>query len=163
MSRTTKDGVQAEIQRLYDERGKVTSTDLVEAAQSEDSPAHAGFEWDDAVAGREYRLNQARRWLRVCTVIYEDQPQRLVHVPRVFTHDNNERDGDYKPIAVVATIPDEFDRALNAAISKLYAARRAVDELRTAASKAPSADRSEMIAQISKGLDLLESAMQRAQ
>lgn len=159
---TVKDGVQKVVRALISEHNKVTASMLVDAARPEDSPAHGGFEWDDAKAAEEYRINQGRRWIRVCTVEYEGEESRLVNVPRVRLDSDPEGstgEGDYKPVAAIVHVPDEFERALSLAVAKLHAARRAVDELRGAADRAPSEDRTAMIAQISRGLEILETAL----
>jgi hypothetical protein len=42
-------------------KGKLTAEDILEDATQEDSPLHNGFEWNDAAAGHQHRLNQARK------------------------------------------------------------------------------------------------------
>lgn len=41
-----------------------TPEDVVDDAKKKNAPYHDYFEWDDSVAGHEYRLNQARVMLR---------------------------------------------------------------------------------------------------
>lgn len=48
--------------------GKVRPVDVVEAARDEDSPLHGYFTWDDSEAANQYRLEEARRLLRVFVV-----------------------------------------------------------------------------------------------
>jgi hypothetical protein len=45
--------------------GVLTARNIVEAAAAEEHPLHPHFEWDDAVAGPKYRLQQARALVRV--------------------------------------------------------------------------------------------------
>jgi hypothetical protein len=50
-----------ELERLRTTHGALTPTVVVEAARDEESPLHAGFEWDDGVAAEQFRLSQARK------------------------------------------------------------------------------------------------------
>lgn len=58
-----QDGIQQVVSELYNEKGFIKPSDLVEAARPSDSPAHGGFLWDNKKAGNEYRLIQARQWI----------------------------------------------------------------------------------------------------
>jgi hypothetical protein len=55
---------------------------VVEAARAPDSPLHGSFEWDDAVAGQQHRLHQAR--MLIAHVRYEppmvDPPMQSANV-----------------------------------------------------------------------------------
>lgn len=44
---------------------------VVEAARPEDSPLHEYFDWDDAAAAHQHRLNQARRIIVSYTITLE--------------------------------------------------------------------------------------------
>lgn len=157
-----KQGVQQVAQALYEEHGKVTARQLVDAARPEESPAHAGFEWDDTKAAEEYRLNQGRRWLRI-TLIRRDEdsePEPLINVPPIMTKDSEARDGEYQVLSVLVERPDEFQRALEQAQSKLSAARRAIEELYRAAEQTDRADQTAVIAQLAKATELWASALE---
>jgi len=52
--------VDREIDRIYNKYGAVTPERLLAAAESQTSPLHRYFEWNDSVAARQYRLEQAR-------------------------------------------------------------------------------------------------------
>lgn len=58
------------VRRQY---GMLTPVNVVDAARSEDHPLHSRFEWDDAVAGERYRLDQARQLIRVVREKYTDR------------------------------------------------------------------------------------------
>jgi hypothetical protein len=53
------------------QNGPVTPHLVVEDATPEDSPLHPIFEWDDAVAAKSYRVDQARQLIRSVAVVYE--------------------------------------------------------------------------------------------
>lgn len=48
--------------------GVIEPRRVVDAARDPDSPLHDCFTWDDTVAGERYRLDQARRLIRVYVV-----------------------------------------------------------------------------------------------
>ena len=159
-----KQGVQQVAQELYDKHGKLTPSLLVEAAKPKNSPAHDGFEWDDKKAGAEYRLWQGRGWCRRVELRPEPsaEPERPVSVPHVVQEgddENESREGEYQLPSVLIQRPDEFARALQQAQAKFTAARRALDELYTAAERTERADQAAIIAQIAKATDLWASAL----
>ena len=45
--------------------------DLIDAAEPPDSELHDLFEWDDTIAARKWRLNQARKLIKSIEVIVE--------------------------------------------------------------------------------------------
>lgn len=62
------------IRALYDEHhGALTAKILLEAATPESHPLHSHFEWDDTIAARKHRLDQARRLIRSCRVTFKDK------------------------------------------------------------------------------------------
>lgn len=56
--------VSGELQRLEDERGRLTPEIVVDSARHEESPLHDEFDWDDGVAAHQWRIEQARRLIR---------------------------------------------------------------------------------------------------
>ena len=126
-----KQGVTEVVTTIYQQHGQVSPTALVTAARPESSPAHNAFEWDDSKAGEEYRLMQARQWIRRVEILIEDQPTRMVHVPIIQREDSNE--GYYKPITVISA--DEYQLALGELKTKVGSAVAALDDLKKAAVK----------------------------
>jgi hypothetical protein len=165
MGSTIKSGVKQVLQELYDRHGMTEAAALVEAATPKDSPAHAGFEWDNKKASHEYRLIQARQWIRRVTVVKDGQEQRLIHVPRVAAaaaedDDDESREGHYQVRSVLVQRPDEYERALVEAESKFEAARRAVNELYEAAERTGRSDKAAAIAQMAKATAMFSEALQ---
>lgn len=154
--RDVRDGVRVVLQELHDKHGAVTASGLVEAAKPEDSPAHDAFEWDDEKAGAEYRLMQARRYIRVVKVEYSGKRETLVHVPRV-----GGGEGAYKPASVVVEEPDEFDRAMKEAQSRMAAAASSVAVLETAA-QAREASVRQAVTKARKAAEKAGEALQQA-
>jgi hypothetical protein len=65
-----------EITRLKDENGgAVNARNVVDAATPEESPLHPAFEWNDAVAADQYRLEQGRLMIRSIRVVYAEDPK----------------------------------------------------------------------------------------
>jgi len=143
-----KNGVQKVVVNLYQKNGLVTSESLVAAAKPKKSPAHSGFEWNDTKAGHEYRLMQARQWIRRVVIIIEDKEDRFVHVPII---DNME--GYYKPISTVVKSSDEYRRALHQLNIKFNAAKFAFDELFS------SFENKKVAKKIGKGLNIAKQGL----
>ena len=147
------------VQALVNDHGEARASALVEIARPKTSPIHEAFPWDDKAAAHQHRLMVARTWIRRVTIVYEERETRLVHVPLVTRNEESSNEGVYKPAIEIVKSPGEFERALNEAIQRLHSARNAVDELRRVAEQDSSDDRSAMISQIARGLELLETAL----
>ena len=131
MKANTKDAVQAAIQNLYDRNnGGITAMMVLTAATNKRSALHPKFEWDDSKAGNEYRLEQARRLIRTVRIIEDDKPAQLIHVPSIDRSESFE--GVYKAASVIVLNKTDFQLALDAALTRLQSAQRAVEELRSA-------------------------------
>jgi len=76
----------------------LTPEAVLEDARKKKSPIHSFFEWDDAVAGEEYRKKQAGHYLRTVVVIQEED-ERPVRAFHVITGEDSER--SYQPLEVV--------------------------------------------------------------
>lgn len=158
MDRKEKDlsGLASVIQEIVSERGEITPAELVDAARPESSPAHSAFEWDDSIAGEKYRLNEARRFIRVTEIRIETREERLVHVPSVKMNEP----GVYKPISVVVQNVDDFKLAVGQAISKQLAAVAAVDDLRVAAEKSNRSAVLEVLETVSDQMGLVVGTLE---
>lgn len=134
---TVKEIVQSELTRIYKRDGDVRASTVVDEARPKDSPIHDQFEWDNRVAGEQYRLAQARRLIRVTPIRLDTGvEQRLVNVPVVRvdspTAATTEFEGVYKPVSVVAASEPDYKAALGQLMSQLRAAENAVLELKRA-------------------------------
>jgi hypothetical protein len=161
-------GVKQVIQELTDANGEAKPSQLVEAARPASSPAHRGFEWNNKRAGEQYRLWQARQWVRRIVVKTETAPEgeRLVHIPHIVREtdvSDNEmpslKEGTYVPMSTLIRRPDEFARALNEALTRLRAARRALDDLYAAADHTGRTDGAAQVAQMAKATELFAEAL----
>lgn len=133
-----KKGVQEIVNKIYAEVGEVRPSALVDAARPKSSPAHNAFEWDDSKAGEEYRLIQARTWIRTVEIIIDEQPERLIHVPSIVRDKDgklNEREGYYKPGSVLIQNRVEFDVALDRVRSRMDSTVESYEYLKGLSSK----------------------------
>lgn len=48
-----------ELQRIYQEKGGLNPSDIVEESRHDSAPLHPCFEWDDETAAEKYRQTQA--------------------------------------------------------------------------------------------------------
>lgn len=105
---------------------------VVELAAAEDHPLHSFFEWDDQIAGYQYRLDQARQLIHSVEirVTFED---RIIHAPYYVRDPRVEHDEQgYAPVELfknkqqmallvlqreVARVESALERALGAAIA----------------------------------------------
>ena len=148
-----KTQVQNVVGRLFEQNGEVTASALVEEARPKTSPIHSAFEWDNVKAGEQYRLWQARQWIRRVDVIVEDRQERLIHVPRVSV-EGEDREGFYKPVSMVVRHENEYAAALGETLDRFNAAKRAYGYLK--ASKTAIALDFEKIDQ---GFQMVEEAL----
>lgn len=92
---------------LYEEHGTLTADLVVAAAADAASPLHEHFVWDDAEAGHQYRLEQARLLIRTVRVqiVSPKHPDRTMRV-RHFTHTTLGGDRKYVPQSVIVGEPE---------------------------------------------------------
>ncbi len=122
-------------------KGQLNAENVVQKAESANSPLHNAFTWDDTEAAQERRLDQARYLIGSVRVIIKESnlsPEKETikafhHVPAK-DHAKG-RAGIYVTPATLRTDTDKFDRALDGARHRLAGARSAVRELEALAVK----------------------------
>ena len=160
-----KEAVQEVVNQIYQQSGEISPSTLVAKAKPKSSPIHNAFEWDDTKAGDEWRLLQARQWIRRVEIIYEDRTEQLIHVPVVRYNEGEPdayegREGCYKPISVVAKNVDEFELAIQETLSRLNAAKRAYSSLKAVApDKATKGIRLPNFKKADRGFEIVEQAL----
>jgi hypothetical protein len=75
-------------------RGELTPEKVVENAQSNRSPLHDYFTWDDTEAARKCRLIEASNLIRSIKVTVETHPQDPPKLVRAFINVRTETDGE---------------------------------------------------------------------
>lgn len=100
-----------QLQSIYDQRGQLTPSLIVDEARDTAHPLHSRFEWNDDVAGEKYRQQQAHELIRSVKVVYreadENGPAKSV---RAYHAVRREHGHVYEPVETV--VSDDFTRRL---------------------------------------------------
>ena len=119
-----KQEIVQQLTNIHQRDGGLTPPVVVAEARPEEAPLHSCFEWDDPIAGEQYRLMQARTLIRTVRIEIEGQPCNMfVHT---VTEDNQPV---YRLVTEVVKNPDMFARAIAELSAKLHAIARSIDEL----------------------------------
>lgn len=110
--------------------GRLFPRDVVDAARSETSPLHNSFEWDDNAAAEQWRIEQARRLIRVSVTILDGKNEPV----RAFVSLSTDREdrGGYLPVDVVISSKNLREQMLKDAAMELQlftAKFKAIQEL----------------------------------
>lgn len=105
-----------ELSELGDE---YSLSDVVEKAKDENSEMHSIFEWDDSVAGEEYRKIQAGKMVRNLVIVRNDETEEKTNVRYIVS--TGKRDGTYTPTRLVIRNQDAYEELLKRALAELRA------------------------------------------
>jgi tetrahydromethanopterin S-methyltransferase subunit A len=97
--------------------GVLEAADVVNFARKKDSALHRYFEWNDSYAAELYRIEQARKIIRVCVCVDEVTQERTrvyVSLPK----GGSEREG-YRTIVDVMNDEDLTQQLIDAALKDL--------------------------------------------
>jgi PAS domain-containing protein len=94
-------------------RGQLTPPDVVQEASRGSSVLHGQFEWDNEVAGHEWRLQQARH-LIACVMIVEDDDHELTQPIRAFVNLSADGESSYENTIEVMSDTTLRERVLDA-------------------------------------------------
>jgi len=124
------------VAEIYRDAGEVRPSELVDRARPKDSPIHAAFEWNNSKAAHEYRLMEARQWIRRVRITVEEKPEKLYHQPRFSTdadgESTKEPEGCYVPLSVVVRTMSAYQYALNQVRTRLDVFKGDYEELKEA-------------------------------
>lgn len=97
---------------------KLTAQSLVDASEPETAPLHNAFEWDNKVAGNEWRKYQARNIIHSLVIVREEaEPQKVY-----FNLDKQEN--EYTHIDVILSSEDDYKKMMANALRELVAFQR---------------------------------------
>ena len=113
-----------ELQRIYQEKGGLNPSDIVEESRNDLAPLHPCFEWDDEIAAEECREAEAGRSVRSIVTIQESDKKKPQEV-RAFVHVQE----SYHPISVVIGSKEQMEELLASALSELKAFQRKYNSL----------------------------------
>lgn len=160
--------METQLTQLVKKHGGITPTHLVAVSKPKSSITHDCFEWNDKAAGKEYRLYQARHWIRVIKVTVDDVSTpdisqlikvSLAHVPS----ETGSGEGEYKPITTIIESPSDFERAFRAALADMRAATARVEELKREAEKVGDEEKVSVLASICMTLSTTRDLLMKLQ
>ena len=103
-----------------EEQGRLTPDEVVRIASDPDNPLHEAFDWDDASAAHQYRLDQARTMIR--SVRFEVQVAEHTMVCPVYIHDPEADGQGYISVQRIKTHDDIAREALAREIDSIFSA-----------------------------------------
>ena len=112
--------------------GHQTAPALVEAARDATSPAHDLFEWDDSLAGEQWRVHQARRIIGSLQVEVLDSRGETALTPAFYhvrVNESGEVHEGYRPQVEVLANENFRQQALAEALRYLNGFRRRFRQL----------------------------------
>jgi len=136
---------------------KLNPRDVVRESRPDAAVLHPFFEWDDAIAAEEHRVQQARRLSRsVYVVTPSTRDDEAPSETPVYFHvqPNHYQRGD-----IVVAQDDLFQQALEELQRKLSIAERAVNELKTLAAGGKNPERAAAIALAVQGFEAVRAAV----
>ena len=109
------------MEEIEEEFGAVTKENFLDRARPSDSPTHALFEWNDAVAAEKYRLGRSGRIINNLDIqiTHKDNKPRQV---RAFVNVSDGKDkGSFIGIVRAMSNNDTRRRVINNALAELNA------------------------------------------
>ena len=146
----------AELEKLSQQHGHLSSSIVVDAARPEDAPLHPAFEWDDAIAGERYRRQQASTLVRAVVVVPVPNSTTPEHRAYVRVATPEQPKPVYLPALAVAASPSMYADALSRLERRLNEATTSVRELSGLAQSA--GEEPERMARIALAVRALEAA-----
>ena len=102
-----------ELEAIYERRGTLTAALVVEEARAPEHPLHSRFEWNDTIAGEEYRRSQAQNLIRSVRIRYVSQDvEDVSDAIRAFTSVRTPAGYAYQPTLEVMADPLKVRMAL---------------------------------------------------
>lgn len=120
--------------------GRLTQKIVLDDARSKASILHSAFEWDDAVAGEKYRLDQAGHLIRSITVDVKVPKQEKTKPVRAFVNVLREDDQSYTSVAHAMSDAELRQQVISRAWAELQSWRKRYSEYEELASIFASID-----------------------
>ena len=122
-----------ELTKLAGAEKKLTTEDVVEAARTPASAMYGAFDWDNRVAGENWRKHQARNLIAAVVIVSETdhaEPRRaFVNVQY------GVEDSYYRDTVAAVTNSDEWDRVIRSAKQAIETAFDRLEQLERLANK----------------------------
>jgi len=107
-----------EFEKIEKKYGKVTSELLLQNAEPIESPLHELFEWDDAVAGRKYRLSQATNII-INLAVEVEKEQKPKKIRAYYNVSDTEKKGRFINAETAFSNPDTKEIILKRAYREM--------------------------------------------
>lgn len=117
------------LEDIEQRKAGITPHDVVEESRPEDAALHGYFEWDNSVAGEEWRRSQARYLIRAVLVVREESAEPIPtwhNVVQTIEGDGTER--VYRRIDVVAQQADLLEQLIERELRQLEGVQRRLDQ-----------------------------------
>lgn len=109
-----------ELNRIASKSGGILKPEIVvEEASREDSPLHSRFTWDDSEAAHQYRLEQARRLIRVTVQFIPNVSNEPERIWVSLKQDQNNEGGGYRTLVSVLSDVELRKQLLNEAMEDM--------------------------------------------
>lgn len=112
------------IRSIAERDGSCSPEALLDEASEESSPLHSMFEWDDSKAAHEYRVSQARYYIRAVAIIRDD-----VELEPIRAFVRLSKDEGYRDINVVMSNKESRDELLRKAWKELQSWKKRYEQL----------------------------------
>jgi hypothetical protein len=128
-----------ELDRIDQSETGLTPEAVVRVAKDPDNPLHSWFEWDDAKAGHQHRISQARVLIKRVKIV---TPAGSRTPKYVSVEINDSTDRRYEPLQRVVQDPSKLDFVIGevvGSVDELSVKLEALSELKMDASQADRA------------------------
>jgi hypothetical protein len=134
--------IKDELTQIFNEHnGRVPPEAVIEFARDENTALHSEFEWDDTEAAHQFRLEQARKIIRLNIEVIET-PNGNVRMPVFVSLVSDRRGGGgYRALTDVMSNAEMRAQLLQQAIDELQRVRRKYESLRELAPVFAALDR----------------------
>lgn len=97
--------LRGQLQAIHDDAGRLTPALVVEAARPDDHPLHPRFEWDDSIAGEQWRRQQAHELIQSVRIVYTKPGSEQQSSVRAFHAVRDEQGHAYRPTDEILADP----------------------------------------------------------
>lgn len=115
-----------ELNRIYQENGRLEPAKIVDESRSETAPLHSCFEWDNNKAAEKYREVQAANIVRAIVTVV-DKDDGTTDTARAFVTVETK---NYEPLEVVCSCATKREILLQKALGDLDSFRKKYDTLK---------------------------------
>lgn len=118
------------LQEIAKRDGLIKPQTVVDESRPRKAPLHSYFEWNDATAAEQYRLDQASKLIRCVRVVSEAPGETELTLHRPYIHIDSVAESGYYPTAVVMSNVQLRQQAIAEAVAFLVRAKEKLKEYR---------------------------------